>query len=208
MQIFKLKKDKKIPDAVIRQIVKILKAGGVIAFPTETTYGLGCDPRNKKALARIYKIKGRVKGKPFPLVAASIEQVRRVANLGERRPACRQGRSPLRTTHYKLSTKYWPGPLTLILGRVAIRVSSHPMVHQITRAFGFPIIATSANKSGQPECRSGRAVARIFLNQKHAPDVLIDAGSLPHRKPSTIARVQHDGSVEILRQGAIRLKAD
>lgn len=206
MQIIKLKSATRIPRRVLNLIVNILKAGGVIAFPTETTYGLGCDPRNKKAVARIYKIKGRERGKPLPLVATSVEQVKKIVDfgVGARFPRPGAMTAPLR----KLMKHYWPGPLTLVLGRMAIRVSSHPLVRQMARAFGFPIIATSANKSGQPECRSGRAVARIFSTQKNAPDLLIDAGALRHRKSSTIARVRHDGSAEILRQGAIRLKAD
>lgn len=216
MQIIKLKSVARIPRQTLNLIIKTLKTGGVIAFPTETTYGLGCDPRNIKAIEKIYKMKGREKGKPFPLVAASVAQVRQVAML--------------QAISYKLQAQYWPGSLTLVLpvrptahlahqiaphGEVAIRVSSHLIVQQITRAFGFPIVATSANKSGKSECRSGRAVARAFACRCRActcpyacdaPDLILDAGALPRRKPSTIVRITTDGSVEILRQGAVRLK--
>jgi L-threonylcarbamoyladenylate synthase len=206
MQIIKLKHANQIPRGELSLVLKTLKAGGVMAFPTETTYSLGCDPRNKKAVARIYRIKGRKKGKPFPLVAASVAQVRLIAHL-----PMGEGASPLR----KLMKHYWPGSLTLILNGTAIRVSSHPLVRQITRAFGYPIIATSANKSGEPECRSGQAVIQIFCrggvsppgrdNRARTPDLILDAGTLPRRKPSTIARVRQDGTIEVLRQGAIRL---
>lgn len=182
---------------MIAEAVRVLKRGGVIAYPTETTYGLGCDPRNAKAIARIYRMKGREKKKPFLLVASSEMQVRKVARLEGATRA--------------LANRYWPGPLTLVLprvngkGKIAIRVSSSPYVQSLCRAFGYPIVSTSANRSGEPECRSGRAVRRVFAAQKEKPDGILDTGALPRRKPSTIARVHSDGSVKILRQGAVRL---
>lgn len=205
--------------AAVKAAVFVLRRGGVIAYPTETTYGLGCDPRNAKAVARIYRIKGREKKKPFLLVAADVGQVRMVAKIGA------HDHAPVR----KVMRKNWPGPLTLVLparahdhapvpkiiapqGQVAIRVSSAQFVRDVCRAFGGPIVSTSANRSGEPEARSGRAVMRIFAGRGTAcraptvvPDLLIDIGSLPRRKPSTVARVREDGTIEILRQGAVRL---
>lgn len=200
-----------------RAAVAALKRGGVIAFPTETTYGLGCDPRNAKAVARIFKMKGRTKTKSLPLVAASLSQVRRIAKRGAMS-------DEQRATSHELMVRYWPGPLTLVLpirkggrrgpplpksiaprGEVAIRVSSSPFVRAVCRAHGFPIVATSANQSGEPECRSGAAVVRVFRSKTQQPDLVIDMGALPRRKPSTVARVREDGTVEVLRQGAIRL---
>ncbi len=177
----------------IREAVSVLRRGGVIAFPTETTYGLGCDPRNRKAMRRIYNIKGREKKKPLLLVAASLAQASRVADVSRLSPQLR---------------RYWPGPVTFVLpskkgrGDIAIRVSSSPIVRRLCRAFGYPIIATSANRSGQPDCRSGRAVVRVFAKRCERPDFILDVGALPRRKPSTIARVKEDGRVEILRKGA------
>lgn len=176
--------------------VRVLRRGGVIAFPTETTYGLGCDPRNAQAMRRIYAIKGREKRKPFLLVASSVAQAGRVADLSRLSPRLR---------------RYWPGPVTFVLpakkgkGNVAIRVSSSPVVCRLCRAFGHPIVATSANRSGEPDCRSGRAVARAFAKRRERPDLILDAGALPRRKPSTVARVHEDGTIEVLRQGAIRI---
>ena len=195
----------------VREAVRALRRGDVIAFPTETTYGLGCDPRNAKAVARIFRIKDRMKAKSLPLVAASVAQIRRVATLS--------------SDASRLASCHWPGPLTLVLpvrrrgevtsplpksialhGEVAIRVSSSTFVRAVCQAYGFPIVATSANQSGEPECRSGRAVVRAFQSETYRPDFIIDAGALPRRKPSTVARVREDGSVEVLRQGAIRLR--
>ncbi len=192
--------------APVRAAVQVLRSGGVIAFPTETTYGLGCDPRNAKAVAQVFKIKGRGKNKPLPLAASSLSQVKRVAVL-DRASA-------------SLGQRCWPGPLTLVLparrglrlqrlvapkGEVAIRVSSSPFVRELVRAYGFPIVATSANKSGEPECRSGRSVVRAFQGAQTKPDLVLDLGALPRRKPSTIARVCPDGKVAVLRRGAVRI---
>lgn len=190
----------------IGRAVRVLKSGGVIAYPTETTYGLGCDPRNAKAIAKIFRIKGRDKNKSVLLVAASISQVKKVAIL--------EGES------LQLAKKYWAGALTIILparrvaklssrvtkrGEVAIRVSSSTSVQALVRRFGFPIVSTSANRSGETPCRSGRAVRSAFSGNRFQPDFIVDAGALPRRKPSTIVRVTKDGKLEILRQGSVRL---
>jgi L-threonylcarbamoyladenylate synthase len=202
-----------IEQAAVKAAVSVLRRGGVIAYPTETTYGLGCDPRNAKAIAGIFSIKGRDRKKPFLLVAADVKQVKSVAHL-----VGANIRSPL----HDIIRRHWPGPLTLVLPvrvgaihelsppirpnrEIAIRVSSDGFVQAVCRAYGSPIVSTSANRSGEPDCRSGRAVRRIFAGTGKKPDLLIDAGVLPRRKPSTVARVKPDGTVEILRQGAVRL---
>ncbi|MBU1349074.1 threonylcarbamoyl-AMP synthase [Patescibacteria group bacterium] len=199
--------------------VSALKHGSIVAFPTETAYGLGCDPRDAKAVAKVFRIKGRSVSKALPLVAASVAQVRAVVDITGMND---KQRATVRT----LMSRYWPGPLTLVLpirfvvgaihelplrkviaprGEVAIRVSSSPFVHAMTAAFGFPVAATSANLSGEPECRSGQAVARAFRSRKHRPDLVIDMGALPRRLSSTIVRIREDGSVDVLRRGPVRI---
>ncbi len=189
--------------SVLRDVCRVLRENGVIAFPTETTYGLGCDPRNRRGVRRIFKIKGRDPRKPLLLVAGSWAQVERVAILS--------------AFARRVARRHWPGALTLVLparprarlvpgvvvnGEVAIRLSSSPIVRALTRRFGFPIVATSANRSGEVEARSVRAVRTIFGD---ALDLIVDGGTLPKRKPSTVARAERDGTVTILRQGAIRV---
>lgn len=181
----------------VHAAVLVLEQGGVIAIPTETTYGLSCDPRNAKAVGRIFSMKGRDPGKAMLLVASSFEQVQEVAILSEKSLA--------------LAREFWPGPLTLILpavngqADVAIRISSSPMVQLITKRFGYPIISTSANHSGKLECRTGKAVEEVFTQSSHQPDLLLDVGALPTQNVSTIARVLADGTVEVLRQGAVQV---
>jgi L-threonylcarbamoyladenylate synthase len=188
---------------------KVLRRGGVIAFPTETTYGLGCDPRNEKAVERIFQMKGRDPHKPVLLVCSSFVQAQKmgVFSVGAK----------------KLAKEHWPGPLTIVLpvsvqakqkvsklvisarGEIAVRYSSSMFVQILTKTYGFPIVATSANLSGQSECRSGRAILRLFQDRKEKPDLIIDVGSLPRRKLSTIARVHEDGRIDVVRQGGVRI---
>jgi L-threonylcarbamoyladenylate synthase len=194
----------------VHAAVEMLHEGGVIAFPTETTYGLGCDPRNRTALEAIYRIKGRRDSNALPLVACDLEQVRSAFDLS---PAA-----------VNVAKRYWPGAVTLLAPPIdatravlasilrenvgAIRVSSHSFVQAVTREFGFPITATSANISGQPPCLSGNDVIEAFDDQpqNRKPDLIIDGGQLPESQPSTIIRVFTDGKIEVIRQGAVTVE--
>lgn len=192
--------------AALQAAVRVLKCGGVIAFPTETTYGLGCDPRNAKAVKKIFQIKGRSESKPLQLIAGSLAQVQQLALLT--------------SIEKRILARYWPGPLTLLVALrsgkklvkhvspkrvIGIRVSSSDIARQLALAFGHPIATTSANRSGSPPAFSGRGVIRAFSSFPDQPSLLLDIGSLPRRKPSTVARIQADGSVDIFRQGSVRI---
>jgi L-threonylcarbamoyladenylate synthase len=187
----------------MREALAALHGGSVIAFPTETVYGLGCDPRSKTAVAAVYQLKGRPSGKPLLLVASSFSQVRTVAIL--------------RGGSLALAKRHWPGPLTLVLpvrleaglvpevapkGEVAIRVTSSSVTRTLARRFGFPIVATSANRSGEPECQSAEEVRQVFGEEI---GVVVDGGYCRASAPSTLARVQPSGEIEVLRQGAVCL---
>ncbi len=186
----------------IEKAVTVLRQGGIIAFPTETTYGLGCDPRKKEAVERIFCIKGRDPQKPLLLVAGSWEQVERVAFMS--------------VAARRVAEQHWPGPLTLVLpiaqevglvqgvcvhGEVAVRFSSSPLVQELTTAFGFPVVATSANLANQPDSRSAEDVRAYNLQV----DYIIDGGRLLDSKPSTVARVEDTGEIQVIRAGAISL---
>lgn len=193
----------------IEDAVKVLKAGGVIIFPTETTYGLGCDPRSVSALSRVYRLKGRDRAKALPLVACSLEQVEKIFKF------------PALAREY--ADKYWPGALTMLLepgelalrksmpvfkdGFAAVRVSSHPLVHDLVSCYGFPLVATSANLSGDPACFSAEQAEAVFMSSddEGQPDLIINGGELEASEPSTIIRFDDGGKVKILRQGAVRI---
>lgn len=190
----------------IQKAADIIRRGGVIALPTETVYGLACDPRNVKAVKQIFCIKGRADDKPLQLIASSFAQVTRLADMT--------------TAEKRLARVYWPGPLTMLVrlrsgmrlakqvspsSVIGIRVSPSPVVRALIRAFGYPIAATSANRSGLTPVRSGNGVKKAFQGFIDQPDMILDVGMLPRRKPSTVVRVKESGDVEVLRQGGVRI---
>lgn len=184
---------------------RVLRSGGTVVFPTETAYGIAADATNAQAVRRVMQVKGRDAGKTAPLIVASRAMAARYAVLS---PALRA-----------LAKQHWPGPLTIVAparpdsglasdiiradGTIAVRVSSHPTARALSRALGGPILATSANRAGQPTCYSVQAIKRQFAGRKVLPDLFLDAGTLPKRLPSTII-TEREGNIEVLRAGSIR----
>lgn len=186
-------------NCTVSSAVDIIRRGGVVVFPTETSYGLAADATNARAVRRIFAIKGRTKEKSLPLIATDLRMVGKYAAL-----------SPILK---RLVKKYWPGPLTVVAscrGRlapgvvrektVAIRVSSHPIARALARRLGRPIVSTSANLSGRPACFSVTAVRKQLGDQL---DGYLDVGSLPRRCPSTIV-AEKNGGIIVLRGGGTR----
>lgn len=149
-----------------------LREGGVIAYPTEAVFGLGCDPRDEQALARIIDMKSRDAHKGFILVARSLEQL--IPYL-----------APVKPDWQSRFDAVWPGPVTMVVpsaagtsellsgGRktLAVRVSAHPLVRDLCAQFDGPIVSTSANRSGQPPCRDTASTVQLFGSEV---DVVID----------------------------------
>ncbi len=186
--------------SILKNVAKHLRRGAVIVYPTDTAYGMGCDATNAKAVARIFKIKGRDKSKALPIICADQKMVNKYFLL---------------TTHYSLLTKkHWPGPLSIVVkakkgiakaalerGTAAIRVPDSRIARTLSKFLGHPLIATSANISYQPTCYSIPALLRQKL--KYKPDFILDSGALPHRRPSTIIKASKSGKIEVLRKGPI-----
>jgi L-threonylcarbamoyladenylate synthase len=196
-----LKIDPGKPEAEkLARAVRVLCEGGVVAFPTETFYGLGADARNETAVEQIFRIKGRNFRNPISVIVADD---REVIPLVEEIPAAAQ----------ILMKTFWPGPLTLVFrasssvlprltadtGKIGIRVSSHPLARLLARGLGGPLTATSANLSGGPECSSADAVIRAL---GEFPGSVIDGGETPGGAGSTILDVTVSPP-RILREGAI-----
>jgi len=187
------------PEAIARAAA-LVREGRVVAFPTDTLYGLAADPGQAEAVEELYRIKGRQVDQAIPLIAADLDQVRTL--LGELPEAvCRLGAC------------FWPGPLTLILPAwpglapnllaggttVAVRVPDHPVARALARAAGGPITSTSANRSGAPPTSDPAAVAADL-----GPSLagLLDAGPSPGGPASTIVDVRgHEP--RLLRPGAV-----
>ena len=175
---------------VVEETVRLLEAGGLVIVPTETVYGLAADPRAPGAVRRIYAVKGRDDGKPLPLMAANLEQVRAYgARLDERA--------------LRLAARYWPGALTLVVetpgGEEGFRVPAHAVMRILLERLGRPLCVTSANRSGEPAARTaGEALAALGDGVALA----LDAGPSRLGEASTVARVA-GGGLEILRAGVI-----
>lgn len=164
---------------------KNLHQGKVLAYPTEAVWGLGCDPENRVAVEKILKLKRRPLAKGLILVAADLGQLGTLLDS-------------LDTTQLERLKSTWPGPTTWLIpdpdelfplwikgdhSSVAIRISAHPLVSELCRAFGKPIVSTSANLAGQPEIRSRSDLERQF--GQHI-DYIVDGELGKEKRPSEI----------------------
>ena len=184
----------------IARAVEWLRQGGIVAFPTDTLYGLAVDPTSEGAVAALFDLKGRRAGEALPFVAASANQVFAWAP-----------RVTASTT--RLAAAFWPGPMSLVVdappglatrvhardGSVAVRVPAHDVARELAAAFGTPLPATSANRSGEPPAASA---ARLGAIARDARVRVIDAGPSPGGAPSTIVDARRTPIV-LVRAGAV-----
>ena len=195
--------------------VKSLKAGKVIVYPTDTSYGFAVDAMNAKAVKKLYRLKGRNFGKPIHVVVASLAMAKKIAKFDRRAE--------------KIFKKFLPGALTIVLaiktpsnspfergrkisklltagtGKIGIRMPKNKVALELVEKFGRPITATSANISGKPATYSAQSIKKQFKYRKLKPDLILDAGRLPRVKPSTVLDLTGK-RVKILRQGPVNLK--
>lgn len=189
--------------ARVDAIAAVLRRGGIAAYPTDTFYALGARADDAAALARLLRAKLRPEGKPLPLLAAGVAQVRRVAVL--------DGAAA------RVADRLWPGPLTLVLpalpavdaavtagsGTVGIRVPGSLVARVLAERAGFPLVSTSANPSGgPPPARADDLDAAL----RAAIDGVLDGGPTPGGLASTIVRIQGD-AVQLIRAGPVPVEA-
>lgn len=185
---------------MVERAVAVLREGGVVAFPTETVYGLGADAENETAVRRVFEIKGRPIGHPVIVHLADVAQIESWArNVPDEA--------------YALAERFWPGPLTLVLPRsprasdlvtgaqdtVALRAPSHPIAHEILRAFGGGVVAPSANRFGSV---SATRAEHVIADLGDTVDLVIDGGPSTIGVESTILDLAH-GKPAILRPGGV-----
>ena len=177
-----------------------LRRHGIVAYPTETFYGLGADPRSPQAVRKVFAAKGRPPDQPLPLIAADAGQI--ADHVGTLTPLA-----------HRLAGHFWPGPLTLIIpaspllsadvhlstGKVAVRVPADAVARALAAAAGHAITSTSANFSGKPPASTPDDVATMLGD---VIDVLIDAGATPAGLPSTIVDATGESPV-LVRAGAV-----
>jgi len=186
--------DPLIPDIKkMKMCASTLRSGGLVAFPTETVYGLGANLLNKRAVERLYRVKKRPKNKPFTIQIAQREKVEDFAR-------------DISTDAYKLIDKLWPGPLTVILrskkdnGAVGLRMPKNLIALTLLEAAGIPVVVPSANLSGEGPPKTTKDVLK---NLNGLIDIVIDGGEVELGIESTVVEVR-EKRYEIVRQGAIK----
>jgi L-threonylcarbamoyladenylate synthase len=181
------------------QILSVLRAGGVIGFPTDTAYGLGADPFNEAAVDRIFEIKGRTERKAILLVVSSRAMLQQVAQPS--------------ALFDRVADTFWPGPLTLVLpavpslpskltggsATIGVRLPDAAFATSLAERLGKPLTATSANRSDMPAAVTAEEVSAQLGD---SIDVLIDGGRLPARAGSSLLDLTVDPPV-LLREGPI-----
>lgn len=180
----------------VSRAVEVLRSGGIVMHPTETCYGLAVNVRDKEALRKLYRLKGRDANKPLSILVDGFGMAGEYGVFSERAEG--------------IARKYWPGALSIVVPRgkvlpgffsegedfVAIRYSSDEFSTQMVREFGGPVTTTSANKSGGEPLYGAEDLEGV--------DLIVDGGKISKNKPSTVVEVEGD-NVQVLRQGDIDL---
>lgn len=197
--------DKKVPldDRQLLEAAHILRAGGLVAFPTETVYGLGANALNEEAAKKIYAAKGRPSDNPLIAHISSMEELEPLV-------------SEIPQTAKKLMKQFWPGPLTLIfkksrivpygttggLETVAVRMPSDPIANRLIALAGVPVAAPSANTSGRP---SPTTADHVYQDMNGRIDMIVDGGPVGIGVESTIVDVS-ERIPTVLRPGAVTME--
>ncbi len=188
-------------EGALARAAAVLRDGGLVAFPTETFYGLGALARDAAAVHRVFGVKGRDPGKPLLVLVDSLAMAEGVAEVT---PRARE-----------LMARHWPGALTLVLrvrggwpaeltagmGTIGVRRSPHPVAQGLVGVLGSPLTAPSANRADATPPTTAAAVLSVFDG---AIDLVLDGGATPGGPPSTVVDVTTD-TPRVLRQGAVRL---
>ena len=184
----------------IEKAFQIINRGGIAVFPTDTVYGIGCDPYNKDSVRKIYEIKSRNISKPFPVLVYSKDIAERIAFFDE--------------FTKKIAEKFWPGPLTMILkltdeklkeslnvtNKIAIRVPNHKCTLELLKKCNF-LVGTSANISGY----SSFTKPDECFNNLRKYDIFVDGGIITSKSESTIIEIENE-KIKIIREGSLSHK--
>lgn len=184
----------------LEQAADAVRAGRIVAIPTDTLYVLISDPFSLNAIASVFRAKGREMHRALPILVDSMTMAEEYA------------KQPLSPRFYLLARRFWPGPLTIIVpagnllplkvtgntGRLAIRQSAATVPAKLLELIGSPVIATSANLSGKPACRSG---IEVFGAMDGRVDLILDAGSVSGSAATTVDVTEPEW--DLIREGAV-----
>jgi len=179
---------------VLKEAVSVLEAGGVIVYPTDTLYGIGGNALNEKAVRRVFEIKERSLKKPLPMIVRDIKWAKELAYVKKR--------------DENILKKVWPGKVTVVLNKkemvpdiltsghktVGIRVPDYQLLDDLLKLFGYPVVSTSANISGEEGTGDINKIIEAFSSRSllKQPDLVLDVGILPKSEPSAILDLTGD----------------
>jgi L-threonylcarbamoyladenylate synthase len=200
VQMYTISIGKENVDEAVSAVLRVLRNGGIAAYPTESFYALGVNALNEAAVQKLYRLKNRPGEKAMPVIIGSLDVLRDIVKT-----------TPFRAV--KLMETFWPGALTLIFQacrnvpamlcgftkKIAVRIPGDSFALRLARASDFPVTATSANISGMPPSQSVEEIVRYFEKDI---DVIVDQGKAPGGKPSTIVDVTVDPP-NIVREGSV-----
>ena len=183
--------------------LEVLQSGGIVAYPTESSYGLGADVLNRAASERIYEIKSRNPKHPLPVLVPHPDYLNRWGQA-------------VSDAAQQLARTFWPGALTIVVkagpevpehllsenGCIGLRVPSHPVAFALVKGFGAPITATSANRSGETAIRTGSEIQGDLLK---GVDLVLDCGVTPGDPASTVVDVASE-TILVIREGPVTLE--
>ena len=185
-------------DEGIEKTFQVIKNGGIAIFPTDTVYGMGCNPYNVNAVEKIYAIKSREKMKPLPVLAYSLDTVKQIARID--------------AFTEKIIKKYWPGPLTLILeltdkklkeslkldNKIAVRIPDSKCTLKLLKKCGL-LVGTSSNISGNPSSTDPKECLKNIINY----DIFLNGGTITSKGESTIIEIENE-EIKIIREGVLK----
>lgn len=177
---------------------ELIARGGILAIPTESSYGLAVDPRGAAGVEAIYRVKERERGKPLPVVAADLAQIAALG-VGPGDEAVRRAASLWPAAFTVVAPIAEPIPASAGERTIAVRIPDHAELRALLRALDTPLTATSANRSGEPPLLDPGAVAELLAGEDA---LVVDGGVLPGGPPSTLARWEGE-RWQVLRQGRV-----
>ena len=187
-------------DEGIKKTSQIIEKGGIVVFPTDTVYGIGCNPYNENSVKKIYEIKSRTELKSLPVLAYSLDVVKEIALIDE--------------FTEKIIEKYWPGPLTLILeltdqklkkslnlgNKIAVRIPDSKCTLKLLEKCRL-LVGTSANISGNSSYTNPNECIKNIKNY----DIFLNGGTITSKGESTIIEIENE-KIKMIREGALKIK--
>ena len=185
----------------IEEVINFLQNDGIVIFPTDTVYGIGCDCFSEKAIKKIFEIKNRNKQKAISVLTDDIEKIYYVANINEKEKKIIEKNMPGALTLVVNKKEKVPDILTANLDTIGVRIPNNEIALNILKVYKKPIATTSVNISGDDD---GTEVKDFIEEFKNKVDIIVDGGKCNVAIPSTVVKLENGGNLKVLRQGKLK----